>query len=399
MKNKFSKIGLIALTGAFSVGTVFAGSYSVGARSSSMGGAGTSSSDYLEAVFYNPALIAKYDGTDDVGILIPNVGLQIQNPYDLVTKIDDFSDLYDQVGKSTDPNDYNQLISSLKNLQGNSASFQAGFAGAIAIPNRHLSVSLFSNNYIDGTVLTDISSDDLDSSNYSSSSYELNSKGAFFGVSVSEYGIGLAKSYERVNGTLYLGITPKIQNVDTYNYVVNVNDFESDDYDADQYTINESSFNADIGAIYAFDNGFSVGLSGKNLIGNNYNMVTSQGVAGKYSINPVLIASASFSHRFFTVALDLELNETERFESFKGLHDTLFSDKDNSQMTSIGLEFNAWNWAQIRLGYKEDQSGNMESQYTAGLGFSPFNVLHLDVTANYADKNTFGVAAQTSLTF
>ena len=53
----------IALLASLSAPT-FADSFD--SRSLGMGGVGVSSSDYLAAPFHNPALVAKYDETDDV---------------------------------------------------------------------------------------------------------------------------------------------------------------------------------------------------------------------------------------------------------------------------------------------------------------------------------------------
>lgn len=368
------------------------------ARSHGMGGVGVASSDYLTSSFHNPALAAKYHDSDDFGLLLPAVGAQVYDGSDMIKRADDFSNLYDQFEANPTEANARNVIDSLKEFQGNQAFVEAGVGAAVSIPNKYASVNLFTKAYADAFVMTDISSDDLNEDTLINNG-ELKSKGVTMGVAILEGGATFAKAFETEKGTFYAGISPKYQQVQTINYAVTMDDYNFDDWDNDKYTNKDGNFNVDLGLAYHMDQGFTFGLSGRNLISQTYETKLNQGIKGVYKLNPVYTAGASFSSQLFTVALDVDLNENERYESITGLNNNVNSDDDNTQMAGVGLEFNAWDWAQLRAGYQHDITGNTDGQFTAGVGLSPFGAVHIDLSANYGGDNQFGAVAQTYFTF
>jgi len=72
---------------------------------------------------------------------------------------------------------------------------------------------------------------------------------------------------------------------------------------------------------------------------------------------------------------------------------------DDTQMLKIGAEFGFKSAMQVRAGYNKDLQGNKGQVFTAGIGLSPFNILHLDLGASYGGSNKFGVVAQTMVWF
>lgn len=394
-----NKIALSIFATTISFGSS-AASQSFDARSYSMGGIGVSSSDYVSAVFHNPALVARWDGSDDIGLLLPFAGVQFQDPNQIIDQIDDFSNLYDQIGSSNDPNDVQKMIDSLEKMQGDAAYVQASLGGAIAIPTEFLSFNLYGKVYADALVLADINSDDLEPNNYTTS-YDLKSEGITLGVAVSEFGVAFAKSFETEKGTWYVGMTPKYQQVKTINYSVSINSYDFDDWDNEDYQSDDGNFNVDLGVAYSLDQGWVFGLSGRNLIENKYNTIVSDsGLEAVYVVSPIYTASTSFNHSLFTVGIDVDLNENKRYESIVGLQSgNIDTSGDNTQMAGIGLEFNAWDWAQLRAGYQYDIAGNLDGQVTGGIGFSPFGVFHMDLSASYAGEDQFGATLQTAFTF
>lgn len=369
-------------------------------RSHAMGGVGVSSSDYLTAAFHNPALVSKYNDSDDVGVLLPSIGAQVSDSNELIDQLDNFSDVYGNLENNQSQENADTVIEALEKMKGDSASIQAGVGMVVAIPNDVISVAMFTKAYADAYVLAAVDDSDLDSSNLTNPNPQLDSKGVTMGVSILEAGVALSKSIEFVQGTLYVGLTPKYQQVNTINYIVDIDSYEFDDWDQDQYQNEESNFNADIGIAYEMPQGFVFGLSGRNLIEQTYKTTTTSSVSGEYTINPVYTVGASFNHPLLTVALDIDLNENERYSDINGLDNLgLNSDSDNTQMAGIGAEFNAWNWAQVRLGYQHDIAGTFDDQITAGIGLSPFGALHLDLSASYSGENEFGAVIQTYMTF
>lgn len=378
----------------------YAAVQSFDARSFAMGGIGASTADYLTAAFHNPALSARYDEEDDIGVLFPSVGAQIDDSEEIIDKTDNFSDIYDQFSAITNPTEQDAqiVIDALEELQSNRANVQANVSLAVAIPNDYVSVNMFIKAYADAFIFADIAEDDLDANKLIENG-ALTSQALTMGVVISEMGVSLAKSYQHSHGTFYYGITPKYQQVTTINYVSDIENYEFDDWDDDKYQTEESNINLDLGFAYHMNNGFAFGLVGKNLIENSYQTSITKGIHGEYVINPSYVASASYNHRLFTLGLDVELNETKGYESIDGTLNAVDAKSDNKQMAGIGVEFNACDWAQLRAGYQTDLSDNLADQFTAGLGLSPFDTFHIDLSASYASDNELGAVIQTSFTF
>ena len=75
---KLRKLALCVALSSLVCGPVLAGPYAFNARQDAMGGAGVSSANYLSAPFYNPALLALSDDSDQVGLLLPVVGAAVR---------------------------------------------------------------------------------------------------------------------------------------------------------------------------------------------------------------------------------------------------------------------------------------------------------------------------------
>ena len=76
-----------------------------------------------------------------------------------------------------------------------------------------------------------------------------------------------------------------------------------------------------------------------------------------------------------------------------------FTSDNKRQFASLGAELNAWSWMQVRAGYRQNIISNDGSAFTAGLGFSPFDVVHLDITGIAGTDRTYGAVAQMQFTF
>ena len=76
----------MAVSAAFSSQGFSAATFN--AHSVGMGGIGVSTSNYLMAPFHNPALVAKYGDSDDVGILLPPIGVNLQDKGEMLDGID-----------------------------------------------------------------------------------------------------------------------------------------------------------------------------------------------------------------------------------------------------------------------------------------------------------------------
>lgn len=376
-----------------------ANSHSFDARSHAMGGVGASSADFLTAPFHNPALAARFEDNDHVGLLIPSLGVNANDPSDLINNVEDFADIYDDFKFLTDPTeaDAQVVVDQLKKIQGNYAQVQVGTQLAIAIPTNLVAVNLFAQAYADALVFADIADDDLDPSNILNQ--DLNSQALTMGVIVSEIGVSLAQSQQFESGTFYYGVSPKYQTVNTINYITDIENFEFDDWDDDRYQNDDSNFNLDVGIAFQHNDGYGFGFVGKNLIKNTYDTEIIEGVQGQYQVSPVYTVSANYQNRYMVAAIDVQLNESEGYSQIDGTSTLFDANKDNQQIAAIGIEFFPHSWVKLRTGYQMDLTNNTDDSITAGIGLSTFSLFHFDLSASYSDEHSMGVALQTGFTF
>jgi hypothetical protein len=64
----------------------------------------------------------------------------------------------------------------------------------------------------------------------------------------------------------------------------------------------------------------------------------------------------------------------------------------------LGAEFDAWRWAQLRVGYRYDIKRNYPGLPSVGLGLSPFGI-HIEVSAAYANGKEAALSLQTGFRF
>ena len=60
-----------------------------------MGGAGVANGNYTQAGFLNPALMARFEDRDHIGIVFPSLGIEVADSDDLVDSLDQFQADYD----------------------------------------------------------------------------------------------------------------------------------------------------------------------------------------------------------------------------------------------------------------------------------------------------------------
>ncbi|EGC4493081.1 conjugal transfer protein TraF, partial [Escherichia coli] len=53
----------------------------------------------------------------------------------------------------------------------------------------------------------------------------------------------------------------------------------------------------------------------------------------------------------------------------------------------------------LRTGYRQNLASNNGSAFTAGIGLSPFDVIHIDVAGLVGTDNNYGAIAQLQFTF
>ncbi|MFT5879434.1 MAG: hypothetical protein ACI86X_000537 [Moritella sp.] len=376
-----SKNGIsIGIALAFTSFLSSAGAYAPDGRTNGMGNVGVATADYLAAPLYNPALAAVFDDSDDIGILLPAIGLNVKDADGSIETIQDLQDLQDVIdesGNSPSQLDLDRVDLYLDDLADNKEiNVTAGVAFAIAIPSNVVSVNLYSRSFVETIADVNVSDKSDAQERYEASTVELT------GFGYTELGIALARKYQLYGETFSFGVTPKFQILKTYSDSSTLDDFEMELTDED--ATETSGFNFDLGAVW-LKNDFRAAIAVQNIISQE--IVTKTNMT--YELTPQATLGLAYATEYFTVGLDADLTEQTRFVELE----------DNTQFVRVGMELNAWHWAQLRAGYEHDMQDTMDGAVTAGIGISPFGTVNLDVAASYANENQFGTSANLSFTF
>ncbi|EKO3379407.1 conjugal transfer protein TraF [Vibrio fluvialis] len=357
------------------------------ARGNAMGNTGVTTSDYLLAPFYNPALTAVYRDRDSVGLLVPALGANIRDSDESLSTIDDLQSSIDQfeaagVGAATQEN-INQLNGYLDDLADDKPFAVSGGAGiAVALPMNAVSLNFFARGYAEILADSTIAANTGNTASDVETRYQ-NSYVNMQAFGYSEYGVAVAKLFTLQGQQIAIGITPKIQELRTYKEVVTVKDFDLSDYD--QSKTSKNAFNLDIGAVWLKDN-FRAGIAAKDLISQEIKTYDDQ---SSYTLDPQVTVSGGYVTDFLALAIDWDLTKQKRF---KGVD-------DDTQFLRFGVEGNAWGWAQLRAGYEIDLESTLDNSITAGLGISPGDLVSVDLAANYAGNYQYGLSDNLAFTF
>lgn len=378
MKKKFLSVGFALI---FTSPPTFSANYAIEARGDAMGGVGVVSGNFLTGPFYNPALVAIYRRNDDVGMILPSIGLSYNDPNDLVTDLDKVSEIIKRGSESN----LGELNKSLTAMQGDVLNAELGGVVAFAIPNQFISANVFGKAYTESFVSPLIDNTACTESDFSCQ-LDRAKKSSVNAVSVgvTELGITLAKYQTFLGQHIAFGITPKLQRVYTYVYEARL-----DSYDIKDLRDNgngETIFNMDAGALW-FYGPIRIGFAANNLISREIktktitSAVSDNPISYSYDMKPQYTVGAGIVADYFTLSVDYDLNEEERYKDFK----------DNTQMIRVGGEIDIMRQLKLRAGYNKNLAyDNTEGTVTAGIGLSPLNLFQLDLGASYTNENAMG---------
>lgn len=401
-KDKFSLMGVAV--SFFVAGQAGAANGWTEARNDAMGGTGVASANYGSGVLINPALLAKAKPDDDITLIAPTIGAQISDKDDLRSKIDDISDEVNNYRRVISTLNLSQisaaagdLANQLSSLNGKTASGKAGAGLAVSIPNDTLNVAFVAkanararvSSYIDQgdiELLRRIQSNPFNAAG--ASAQDLKSKGYGRAAIVSDYGVAIARQFDVGGVPVSLGITPKLQQTWLYNYTTSIYNFSSDDINSSRYRNDDTGFNVDAGLAADVGDNWTVGLSGQNLFSRDIDTKEVAGVHDTYQIRPLVTAGVAWHTDMLTLSADGDLTETKGFKS-----------EDTSQYVGVGAEVRPLDWLAVRAGYRADVKHNDSNVFTGGIGFAPFNRVHVDLMGLYGENQTWGAGAQLSVTF
>lgn len=430
---KIFKLSVVTLAVSFGVVTqAGAANTWAEARSDAMGGTGVASASYGSGVLINPALLAKAKPDDNVTVILPSVRAQISDKDNLQDEIDDISDKVDYYDNVIDNLTFAQFITNptgtinqvrgaatdladeLEFLDGKTARANAGAGIAVSIPNDVLSFAFVAKAYAHARVSSNVDQQDIDylrgdqilvdagltalGSNSDIITRNLNSTASGRAAIVSDYGVAVARQFQFGDVPVSIGVTPKLQKTWLFNYTTSIYDYDSSDFNSSRYRNDDTGFNVDAGIAADFGDNWTVGLSGQNLISRDIDTKDIQirnGRTGEvrnykdtYQISPVVTAGLAWHTDLVTLSADGDLTETKGFKS-----------EEASQYIGVGAEVRPLDWLAVRAGYRADVKGDDSNVATAGIGFAPFNRVHVDLMGLYGEDETWGAGAQLSLTF
>ncbi len=376
----------VVMAMAFS-SSAFASNLLMDARGAGMGNTGVSTADYLLAPYYNPALTAVYRKNDSFGILLPSIGLRAEDKDESLKTIDDLQDSIEQferagVGAATQEN-VDQLNRYLDQLADDKPlAVTAGIGIAVALPLDAVSLNFFTRGYAEVIAKANVAAKSGNSANevktrYESSDVDLTAFG------YTEVGLAVGKQVVLGGQAVALGVTPKVQQLRTYQDNASVKSFDLDDYDKSE--VKDNAFNLDMGAVWLIDQ-YRVGIVAKDLFAKD---IQTQNRNNTYKLDTQIAVSGSYVSDFFIAAVDLDLTKQRRFNG----------DNDDTQFMRFGVEGNAWGWAQLRAGYEVDLQNSLDNSVSVGLGVSPWDVVSFDLAGSYAGDNQFGLSANLAFTF
>lgn len=406
------------------------------ARNDAMGGTGVASANYGSGALVNPALLAKAQEENRVTVILPSVSAQITDKDHLENRIDDISDKIDNYEDVIDDLSLPDIIANpvgalnqfqsaagdvageLEKLRGKTAKAKAAAGIAVSIPNNVLSLAFITKAYAHAHISSSIDQQDIDylrrieGSNVIAGvvatdavingsdtiTRNLNSTASGRAAIVSDYGIAMAKQFDLGGIPVSIGVTPKLQKTWLYNYTTSIYSYDSDSLNSSRYRNDDTGFNIDAGVAADFGEHWTVGLSGQNLVSRDIDtkdIRITNGRTGEtrsykdtFQISPLVTAGAAWHNDLVTLSADGDLTETKGFKS-----------DENSQYVGGGAEVRPLSWLAVRAGYRADVKGNDSNVFTGGVGFAPFNRVHVDLMGLYGEDETWGAGAQLSFTF
>lgn len=385
-------------------------------RSFAMAGTGVAVSSPVEATAKNPALMAgnHHEWSDDFGLILPSVNARAADEEETVDQVDDIQDTIDALEVAINNTDQAEaqkqagiLRDQLQAFDRDTVRVNAGLGLALAFPRKDLSVGVFTNGNLTATVRGEYDQDDdatlqaiENGALVPGATDNLESRGKVLASAVAEVGIAFAREFELSNGEkLQLGVSPKYVNLQTFQYTETVSGFEDDDFDSDESQTDKSGFNLDLGAAYSFgeEQEWTVGAAVKNLIPMELDSAASRPALGEevrtLKLDPMLTIGIAHRSDYHVVTAEVDLTKKEAFGY-----------EDDTQWLALGAEFDAWRYAQLRVGVRQNLASNDDNngieektQFTAGFGLNIVGV-RLDLGALYSDADV-GAALELGTAF
>lgn len=278
----------------------------------------------------------------------------------------------------------------------------------MSIPNRFAAAQFFFNADLEAFGATRLDGDDIERILNAESTAELESltsEGYVVGRLVTDLGVALARTFH-VNGReVRFGLSPKLQELESFTYFSSIVDIDEDDFDAAEFRSSSSQLNLDVGMSMPITQRWSAGLTVRNLLRHEvsgepiFSRQVEDFVTLGYELRPHAAAGLGYSTQRMTLSLDADLTSQNYLGLTNESQRQVFGDVRQTQFVRAGYEYNVARWVQLRLGYRHDLEGTYDDAITAGVGLSPFGRVHINVSGMYVDDRSFGAGAQLMFTF
>ena len=108
----------------------------------------------------------------------------------------------------------------------------------------------------------------------------------------------------------------------------------------------------------------------------------------KFDFDTQLRAGAAYRNGFMTLAADMDLNERKPL-----------SFEDPSKMLALGVEFNVFDFLQLRAGYQTNMASAATEPNLLSAGFGLWLGFHLDAAAVVGSDSSLGAMVQLGFRF
>ncbi len=428
-------------------------------KSMAMGGAGVAVANPGSSPFFNPALMSVANKEDNFALELPIIGARIYDPKDFIDAVDNFNDqvvsnldsaisTYNLAPGTSAPvvSAINAVNNEVLKLNDRPLLFEGGAGVVLAVPSDSFGIAFSASaaanfsgvlDYADTDTVVHLTDDltaldncyaqadpSVDPATFSNcvtvpgkfnfvdlsnplnpqvnfnaqstttAPSDIKSKVRVIGVVMAEIGLTISREWTLMDSRVSFGVTPKQVTVTIFDYEVNADNADIGDVNGDNYSTDYSDFNLDIGVAMDHQNGWRSGLVIKNVISQDYKAMNTDPNTGVesptgmvVSLKPQARVGVSHTTEWSTLALDVDLTRNEALGIIG----------DKSQFVALGVEFNALDWAQLRLGYRVDTVNSDRNVISAGIGLSPFGA-HLDL-AVAGNANEIGGSLQLGFRF
>lgn len=353
--------------------------------------------DYTSSLS-NPALLTQYNSKNDVYLSF-NLGGMGSDQYEVMDGAENIANNLDRLAddinlQQTSSDDLQAqvdvIIDDLERINNKVVNVRNGINFQLIIPTNSFNFGFFTNQYgrIGGVTSYDKSDKALLEQAIEQKQLnleDLQSTANGIGYSIAE--AGLMFGYQVINQTSYelnIGTKIKYQRTDLFYNRLNISEFDDNEFELDneQYLTNKTAANLDLGVYVAWGDNrqWHASLVTNNLFSQEVHHSEQDLI---FKLETTTSIGFSYHHDWVTLSTAFDLIDREHF-----------IDLMPSKYASIGAEFNLTEDTKLRLGVRNDLNGVDGDLYTFGVGFSPWQILTVDMAAFAGNNDTIGAAIQ-----